>query len=65
MLLALNQEDLTKETQQQNLPGTTAQYPNWRRKMRYSIEELETSEEVGDFTRMLSNWLGRTGRRER
>ena len=32
-LLALNEEDLTKETAQQNLPGPTWQYPNWGRKM--------------------------------
>jgi 4-alpha-glucanotransferase len=64
MLLALNQEDLTKETQQQNLPGTTARYPNWRRKMRYSIEELETSKTVADFALMFRNWLDKTGRAE-
>ena len=40
MLLLLNQEDLTKETEQQNLPGSTAEYPNWQRKMRATIEEL-------------------------
>jgi 4-alpha-glucanotransferase len=33
MLLAINHEDLTGEVLQQNLPGTTAQYPNWSRKM--------------------------------
>ena len=62
LLLALNQEDLAKETEQQNLPGTTAQYPNWRRKMRYSLEELETSSTVHDFVRMFRNWLEKTGR---
>ncbi len=34
MILLINQEDFTKETEQQNLPGSTAQYPNWQRKMR-------------------------------
>ena len=34
-LMVLNQEDLFKDTDQQNLPGTTSQYPNWRHKMRY------------------------------
>ena len=62
MLLALNQEDLTKETEQQNLPGTTAKYPNWRRKMRYSIEEMEGSRSINDFVAMFRNWLSRTGR---
>lgn len=62
LLLNLNQEDLTKETEQQNLPGTTAEYPNWMRKMRYTIEELESSPEVEDFLRMWRRWLAETGR---
>jgi 4-alpha-glucanotransferase len=62
MLLLLNQEDLTKETEQQNLPGTTWQYPNWKRKMRYTLEELESSPKAGDFARMFCGWLARTGR---
>ncbi|MFN0103929.1 MAG: 4-alpha-glucanotransferase [Bryobacteraceae bacterium] len=61
-LFVLNQEDLTKETEQQNLPGSTWEYPNWRRKMRYSIEELEGDVRVSDFTHMLRSWLERTGR---
>lgn len=39
LLVAVNQEDLTGETEQQNLPGSTWQYPNWRRKMRVAVEE--------------------------
>jgi 4-alpha-glucanotransferase len=42
-LLAINQEDLTKELSQQNLPGTTWQYPNWGRKMRFSLEQLRVT----------------------
>jgi 4-alpha-glucanotransferase len=61
-LFVLNQEDLTKETEQQNLPGSTWEYPNWRRKMRYTIEELEGDSHVADFALMLRNWLERTGR---
>jgi 4-alpha-glucanotransferase len=62
MLLLLNQEDLTKETEQQNLPGTTWQYPNWKRKMRYTLDDLESSPKAGDFARMFRLWLARTGR---
>jgi 4-alpha-glucanotransferase len=61
-LLALNQEDLTKETEQQNLPGTTWEYPNWRRKMRLSVEQLHSEPAARDFTLMLRHWLERTGR---
>jgi 4-alpha-glucanotransferase len=61
-LMVLNQEDLLKETEQQNLPGSTAEYPNWRRKMRCTVEELWESPEVQAFTRMFRGWLERTGR---
>lgn len=64
LLLAINQEDLTKDPEQQNLPGTVVQYPNWRHKMRYSLEELESSPEVAGFVSMLRHWLERTGRIE-
>ena len=61
-LLVLNQEDLTKETEQQNLPGSTSQYPNWRRKMKFKLEELSTHPEALGFTAMFRNWLIKTGR---
>ena len=61
-LMVLNQEDLLKETEQQNLPGSTSEYPNWRRKMRCTVEELWESPEVQAFTRMFRGWLERTGR---
>jgi 4-alpha-glucanotransferase len=60
-LMLLNQEDLFKETEQQNLPGTTAEYPNWRRKMRFAVEELR-SEPVRACTRMFHSWVERTSR---
>ena len=60
-VMLLNQEDLTKETEQQNLPGTTAEHPNWKRKMRLSLEELEGDAAAG-FVTMFRAWLDRTGR---
>jgi 4-alpha-glucanotransferase len=62
MLMVLNQEDLFKEEDQQNLPGTTEQYPNWRHKTRYSVEELATDQLARDCTRMFRHWLERTSR---
>ena len=61
-LMVLNQEDLLKQTEQQNLPGSTAEYPNWRHKMKAAVEELWTSPEVQAFTTMFRGWLERTGR---
>jgi 4-alpha-glucanotransferase len=62
-LLAINQEDLTKETAQQNLPGTTWQYPNWGRKMRFTVEQLRTDPEARGYASMFRNWIAATGRR--
>jgi 4-alpha-glucanotransferase len=60
-LFAINQEDLFKDTDQQNLPGTTAEHPNWRHKMKYSIEQLNDGS-VRGYAGMLRSWLEKTGR---
>jgi len=61
-LLAVNQEDVTKELEQQNLPGSTSQYPNWCRKMRFSVEQLRSGDQVGPFAGMFRNWIVNSGR---
>jgi 4-alpha-glucanotransferase len=50
------------EKNQQNLPGTTDQYPNWSRKMRWSIEDLRGLKEARDCAAMVAWWIGTTGR---
>ncbi|HUI54662.1 MAG TPA: 4-alpha-glucanotransferase [Bryobacteraceae bacterium] len=64
-LLAINQEDLTKELQQQNLPGTTWQYPNWGRKMRFTVEQLRDDPEARGYAAMFRNWIVNSGRRNK
>ena len=61
-LLALNQEDLTREPGQQNLPGSTWQYPNWCRKMRFTVEELRRDPEARGYAAMAADWIVRSGR---
>ena len=61
-LLAINQEDLTKELSQQNLPGTTWQYPNWGRKMRFTVEQLRSDPEACGYAAMFRNWIAKSGR---
>jgi 4-alpha-glucanotransferase len=39
-VVTLNLEDLWGETHPQNVPGTTSERPNWRRKARLSFEEF-------------------------
>jgi 4-alpha-glucanotransferase len=41
-MVLVNLEDLWGEMERQNLPGTTMEQPNWRRKGRYSFEEFST-----------------------
>jgi 4-alpha-glucanotransferase len=62
VLLQVNQEDLTKERAQQNLPGTTWQYPNWSRKMQYRLEEFYSRKQATDFVRMFRDWIHRSAR---
>jgi 4-alpha-glucanotransferase len=47
---------------QQNLPASTHQYPNWRRKMKYTVEELRQLKAPQDFAAMFRHWLARSGR---
>jgi 4-alpha-glucanotransferase len=62
VLWLVNQEDMTKEPAQQNLPGTTSQYPNWSRKMNWSIHDLSTLTVAKDCAAMVRDWIDRTGR---
>ena len=61
-LWLVNQEDITRERFQQNLPGTTAEYPNWSRKMRWTIRDLTEIGEARDCAAMVANWVHKTGR---
>jgi 4-alpha-glucanotransferase/(1->4)-alpha-D-glucan 1-alpha-D-glucosylmutase len=53
----VNQEDLTGEEYQQNLPASTWQYPNWRRKMKVAVEDLSPLAEK------LAGMIERSGRK--
>jgi 4-alpha-glucanotransferase len=55
-LAIVNQEDLTGETEQQNLPGSTWQHPNWRRKMKVAVEDF------GSLAEGLRGKIQRAGR---
>jgi 4-alpha-glucanotransferase len=45
-MVLVNLEDLWSETQAQNIPGTSDEYPNWRHKARYSLEEFSRISQV-------------------
>lgn len=50
-MVLVNLEDLWAETEPQNVPGTSTERPNWRRKARLSFEEFSRSPEVLDALR--------------
>lgn len=46
---------VTEERDQVNLPGTTNQHPNWRRKQSVSLEELSTNPRVRSLAHILNS----------
>ncbi len=58
----LAQEDLFKVLDQQNVPGTVTERPNWVWRMPWTVEELESAPAVRDFARMYHANLERSGR---
>ncbi|MGH7851878.1 MAG: 4-alpha-glucanotransferase [Candidatus Binatia bacterium] len=59
--LLVNLEDLWLESAPQNVPGTWQERPNWRRKARYSLDEIRAMPEIlallktiGDIRRRIS-----------
>jgi 4-alpha-glucanotransferase len=61
-LALLSQEDLFRDTRQQNLPGTVSEYPNWSTKMSYTLEELWQDPEVEKRVRVFRGWIASTNR---
>ena len=52
-LVAVQLEDIVGALDQTNLPGTTSQHPNWRRKLPLSLEQLSGDRRFVELTRAL------------
>jgi 4-alpha-glucanotransferase len=52
-LVLINLEDLWLESEPQNVPGTSDERPNWRRKARLSLEEMSRRPEVAAMLRRI------------
>jgi 4-alpha-glucanotransferase len=50
-VVLVNVEDLWLEPEPHNVPGTLRERPNWRRKARYSLEEMDAVPEVETLLR--------------
>ena len=57
----VNLEDLWLEEKPQNVPGTSEERPNWRRKAKLGLEELFGSKEVGELLEVLMKQRGSSG----
>lgn len=57
-VLLVNLEDLWLETAPQNVPGTKDEYPNWRRKLSYTLEEFSQKPEVLEVLQEINHLRG-------
>ena len=58
-MVLVNLEDLWREAEPQNVPGTSFERPNWRRKARPSFEEFSKMPAVVDTLRRIDELLRR------
>jgi 4-alpha-glucanotransferase len=61
----INLEDLWGEEESQNVPGTTAERSNWRRKTRLALEEIARSPEIATLLKQIDRLRSREPARER
>jgi len=54
-LLALNLEDVFGGLDQQNFPGTIHEYPNWRLKMPWSVEQMRRSPQARRLAALMAD----------
>ncbi len=54
-LLSIQLEDWLEMDQPVNIPGTVDEYPNWRRKLSFNLDQLFSSEEVNHIARRLTD----------
>jgi 4-alpha-glucanotransferase len=60
-LLEVRLEEIFGLPEQQNLPGTTTEHPNWRRKIPLTLEEMRAAPEPRRLAARLNRWRGRGG----
>ncbi len=53
-VVLLNLEDFWGETESQNVPGTTDEHPNWRRKTRLDLDQITASTEIAELLHELN-----------
>ncbi len=59
-MVVVNLEDLWLETYPQNVPGTSHERPNWRRKARFGLEKFTQMQSVVDTLQMINTLRNRS-----
>jgi 4-alpha-glucanotransferase len=59
--LLVNLEDLWLEPAPQNVPGTWEERPNWKRKARFSLEEIRSQRAFAELLKTIGDKRGRIG----
>jgi 4-alpha-glucanotransferase len=62
-MVLINLEDLWLETQPQNIPSTRKEYPNWRRRAQYALEQFCQLPQVVDTLRTVNELRKRSKHR--
>jgi 4-alpha-glucanotransferase len=47
-------DDITQETAPVNVPATSTEHPNWRRRLSMSLEEIAADPHFHELTRLLN-----------
>lgn len=55
-------DDLTDEVEPVNVPTTSAEYPNWRRRLSATLEEIARSPRLAELARLFEEYRGRSPR---
>jgi 4-alpha-glucanotransferase len=63
-LLSLQLEDWLEMDKPVNIPGTVDEYPNWRRKLSTTLDDLFTRQDIIDLTRRLTNARGKASQKK-
>jgi 4-alpha-glucanotransferase len=61
MLTMVQLDDITEEVDQVNMPGTTDETPNWRRKQSLTLEELEDHSKLKSVAEAMRKMRSRAG----
>ncbi|MDI6853603.1 MAG: 4-alpha-glucanotransferase [Deltaproteobacteria bacterium] len=64
-LAEIRLEDVFGVSEQQNMPGTIAEYPNWRKKLPLSLAQMRQAPELQELAKRMARSSRRAGNKEK